>query len=343
LDEKTKTEIDEAPGLFIPFPGTIKQVPARPYRGSDPEWQEFMKIARNKELLKKVKEDLANTVKSVCDRSPGIVPRFGNTTRITRYWLDVDFPPIPPPEFERSGYVPSDGRVTHVLTYHSIEIAGDYIAWTTMPVDASTVTRIRQALWPSAVAQSVWTFSKSLFKGDTNSFAGQLGTQPKSGVSMNEMLEHIKQTYGFGKPDATGKGPHSHRSSANRTVDERGRTDSAEDLGKTSIGDAEVSGKSPSRSHHVDPTVSQTPNAHILNAVVIARNKLQQVWKKVPNYPPRGSILVSGLVELDSPKAYIVVDVMAAWDPKTRAFHKESMKLVLRRLQAKKQGPLGGP
>jgi hypothetical protein len=212
-----------------------------------------------------------------------------------------------------------------------------------MPVDASTVSQIRQALWPSALAQSFWTFSKSLFTRDANTVAGQLGMQPKSGVSVNEMLEHIKQTYGFGKPEQPGKGPQSHTSTANRAVDESKRSDSTQDLGKASTRDPEVSGKSAPKFPNTDSTAAPPPNMHILNAFVAAQNKLRQLWKKVPNYPPRGSILLAGLVELEAPKAYIVVDVLAAWDPKTRAFDKTSMRLVLRRLQPKKQGPLGGP
>src|SRR5436190_1005053 len=115
-----------------------------------------------------------------------------------------------------------------------------------MPVDASTVSRIRQALWPSALAQSIWTFSKSLF---------------------------------------------------------------TQDIGKQSSKDTELPGKLGPRFPGIDPTGAQQPNVNILNAFAAAQNKLRQLWKKVPNYPPRGSILLAGLIELESPKAYIVVDV----------------------------------
>jgi len=47
-------------------------------------------------------------------------------------------------------------------------------------------------------------------------------------------------------------------------------------------------------------------------------------------------------VELDSPKAWLVFDVKAAWDPKTRSYDARSMHLKLRRMQLKKQGPVGG-
>lgn len=44
-----------ATSLFIPFPGTTKQLPVTPYRGSDPEWQEFIKFSQDLTAGKKVR------------------------------------------------------------------------------------------------------------------------------------------------------------------------------------------------------------------------------------------------------------------------------------------------
>ena len=46
---------EEPPPLFIPFPGTTKQLKPVPYRGSDPEWQEFVKFSKDKKLAQKVR------------------------------------------------------------------------------------------------------------------------------------------------------------------------------------------------------------------------------------------------------------------------------------------------
>jgi hypothetical protein len=81
---------------------------------------------------------------------------------------------------------------------------------------------------------------------------------------------------------------------------------------------------------------------HFTKAMTAFKMKLQQTWKPARNYPPRGSILVTGFVEVDSPKAWLVFDVKAAWDPKTKKYDSRSMSLSLRRMQMKKQGPLGG-
>lgn len=44
----------EAP-LFIPFPGTTKQLPAIPYKGTDPEFQEFIRLSKDAKLLDKLR------------------------------------------------------------------------------------------------------------------------------------------------------------------------------------------------------------------------------------------------------------------------------------------------
>jgi hypothetical protein len=80
---------------------------------------------------------------------------------------------------------------------------------------------------------------------------------------------------------------------------------------------------------------------HLQKAYMAFKMKFAQTWRPAPNYPPRGSILVSGLIELDSPKAWLVVDVKAAWDPKTQQYDVRSMQIVVRRLQMKRQAPLG--
>ncbi len=56
LDEETKKELEEHnEPLFIPFPGTTKLVQPPPYRGSDPEWQEYLRFSKNPALGKRAR------------------------------------------------------------------------------------------------------------------------------------------------------------------------------------------------------------------------------------------------------------------------------------------------
>ena len=49
---------DEDTSIFIPFPGTTREIKPKPYRGSDPEWKEFIKFSRDKELIANVRSEL---------------------------------------------------------------------------------------------------------------------------------------------------------------------------------------------------------------------------------------------------------------------------------------------
>ena len=51
----TPDEEEDEGGVFIPFPLTTKQLDPKPYRGSDPEWQEFIKFSKDQGLAKRVR------------------------------------------------------------------------------------------------------------------------------------------------------------------------------------------------------------------------------------------------------------------------------------------------
>lgn len=63
LDDGEELDIPDPPAdeeeedkpLFIPFPGTTKQLKPVPYRGSDPEWQAFIKFSQDQDLAKRVR------------------------------------------------------------------------------------------------------------------------------------------------------------------------------------------------------------------------------------------------------------------------------------------------
>lgn len=62
--------------------------------------------------------DLAEFGRNLVSTHKGITARFGKNFKVRRQWIDIDFPPIAPPEFERSGYVTST-RVNVVIAHYS--------------------------------------------------------------------------------------------------------------------------------------------------------------------------------------------------------------------------------
>lgn len=53
---------DEHDDPFFPFPLTTKMVPQPPYAGSDPEWQQFVKVATDKALQENIRSRTSGTL-----------------------------------------------------------------------------------------------------------------------------------------------------------------------------------------------------------------------------------------------------------------------------------------
>lgn len=80
--------------------------------------------------------------------------------------------------------------------------------------------------------------------------------------------------------------------------------------------------------------------ARPIMAAKITYAEMSKKLRKTKDIHPRGSIKVSGFVELESDRAFLVFDVVAAWNPKTKEYDRNSMSLVLRRIQKKRQAPM---
>ncbi|QSZ36416.1 hypothetical protein DSL72_006293 [Monilinia vaccinii-corymbosi] len=322
----------EAP-LFIPFPGTTKQLPTIPYQGSDPEFQEFVRISNDPKVLEKIRGDLAELMRNFATRNPVIRRLVGKNTqpmRIRRAWLDIDFPLTPPPSFERSG----------------IEISDEAISWVTQPVDASTVYKIRSVLWPIALFHSSWSFVKVVAAEEFRNIAGMFGVQVQTSPAqqsleqlltrsqklvneMNEMNGQQKVSGGVQRPLTAKDGP------------------PQQPLGDKSkeIGDATASGKPNEKEDALLALMNSFKDlrSSLAKPIMAARIKYAETTRKLrpkQNLHPRGCIKVSGFVEIEAESAFLLIDVIAAWDPKTQDYHAESMSLVLRRLQKKRQRPV---
>ena len=69
------------------------------------------------------------------------------------------------------------------------------------------------------------------------------------------------------------------------------------------------------------------------------KKRYSQLWRPMRDFPPSGSVLVTGLVELEGSKAYVLIDVFAWWDPKEKKIDPRSTYLQVRQVRPKTLRP----
>jgi hypothetical protein len=224
----------------------------------------------------------------------------------------------------------------------SIEITDDYITWTTMPVDSHTVFKIRQALWPSAVTQSLWSFYKVLLLNGANKIAGILGIQTKQDVSVESLMAQLNQSRAaLEKTETLSKDGVSHPSRGGLREPEKANTNNAATRTPPLL--ETVTETSKSKTQSVDDKPRLVPlNSTFIQALIAFRTKFSQTWRPAESYPPRGSIYLAGLIEIETPTMLALIEVrQAAWDPQARTWDRRSIRPVLKKVTWKLQRPLG--
>lgn len=206
---------------------------------------------------------------------------------------------------------------------HRIEIASDFIAWSTFPVDSDIALKTQAIMWPAPLAKAMYALLKSLVVSDYNTIAEALGLQDSRPPQSLEQL--LGRHAGMFPID-----PNNH---AGRSLEPKARSASGKEVSKDGT-----------EAH--DPewldSMAQAWKTKLDNAAMAFSGTLSKHYKPVKKMPPRGSIIVSGLVEIDAPKAWLVIDVRAAYQPIERVFHPGSMIVKVRRIQPKKQSAQGG-
>ncbi|KAG9242486.1 hypothetical protein BJ878DRAFT_167532 [Calycina marina] len=325
LDEIEGEEEEGDAVMFIPFIGTTKEIPVKPYRGNDPEWQQFVTLSQNSKLINRIKDDLAQHVLRTSSQMPAITLRTGKKMKLRRFWLDIDFPQAPPPEFERSGI--------------EINLDEGAISWATVPVDSLVVFRTRQVLWPTHMFKAIWAMTKTILLDEPKWIGHKLGLY--SGPlppTMKQLLEQHQKTLIQWRQQIDGSSLPRGGTKQSPTTPfgpRKAVTLPGGDKPSDSEKDRDESEEAKGFSEKMKPV-----HEHFFRPFLSAKRKFAQMWKPARPYPPRGCIMVSGLVEVDAPLAWLVFDVKAHWDPKTKAYDENSLMLALRRYQPKKQSPI---
>lgn len=330
---------------FIPLTWSRK-LPRSYYRGSDPEWQDFIKVAKDKSRHKKVQDELVQIVYLGSVNHPGIARQLGKDLKVGKYWLDISFPDGPPQEYERSG----------------IEIGDGFIAWSQQRVSPEKQWRLMRALWPEATATSSWATLKVLGGIQWRRFKqsmGWEGVDPAAPEERFRALSEMMQSQQKEQQDSRSVGK-TQTDPNGRPGEVASRTDAAstsQPSRPTPSADSSQSGRYPwlpsvplpssflPSTDPDSPTNNTLPSASDSMTVPIAmhvfQSTLSKSWNPKKMEPPRGTFVVQGMVEVRGARGRMLFDVQSSYNP--RAGKYVQVNAAVRNFKRWSQPPKGGP
>jgi hypothetical protein len=196
------------------------------------------------------------------------------------------------------------------------------------------------ALWPTAVAQSSWAFGTAAFRKSFIDIAGVLGYEIKNSPTQVPVRPEVQIQKAEREKDPALPPPVKQQ-----TPDGSSSSSTASnEAGRDTTGDTKRNAQDAAGATDLVKDIAQDQVKtfkELWEAPRAAFNTaLRKYWQKPRPFPPRGCIMVSGFVELESHSAYIMLDVVAFWNPKTRKYDTPSMRVALRRVQQKLQRPV---
>ncbi|KAI9805420.1 MAG: hypothetical protein M1825_000671 [Sarcosagium campestre] len=287
-------EDQKADSIFIPL-GFSRERPSEPYDRSSPEWKAYETFISDPERSIAVRHELAGIVAEALLEEPMMRKKLGDPIALSTWWLEVDMPSTPPPQFERSG----------------IEITEEYIAWSTRPVSELNVSRLRQALWPESMSLAFLAGYHVLFWHHFNTLKSILGFSnardsfdPQQRKKILTKVQSRQSNLLEGQP-----GPDSASSS-----------DTSE-----ASSSANKEGPSPPSSKIVKVNAAAKyglPLVWLLVDIPERRSAyraflhtLMSTWRSPMINPPRGNVIISGLIKFRGPLGESIVDVSGAYNP----------------------------
>ena len=213
-------------------------------------------------------------------------------------------------------------------TIYSLEITDDYVAWTVRPVSPLNISRLQSTLWPEATFSSFWASSYAIWQLQVAKVKDFLNIKSDPGPTKPRFPPGYVNLPRLMQPkdkDTTQPNPQASHT--------------------TQIGASPAPSVSlPTNSERGGiwwplPAVPK-PGTEMSAVTMAFKKNLAKNWKSAEVPAPRGTFMVSGLVELQGSKAVCVMDVRAAYHPRESRWVVVSMGV--RRIQRRKQGPRGG-
>ena len=301
VDEDEDEEEEEAL-LFLPT-GFSRPQKKTFYKGTDPEWQEFRKIATDRPRIERIRGklksllrqsamtddqvgELVNSLRSALAKNPHWVRKLGKIdTSKGNTWLEFKFPDGPPLEYERPGI-----ELTENLEWRKA----------TRPVEFTHHNRLTRLLYPKEVADALYNDTTKKAKGVWKDFQVYMGWHQDSKTdTVQQLVQRIAAN-----PQSSASQP----------------TITTPDPTSASSTDSQQSIISPSSAPVDGPPkdmgfVLPDPKKMTLDLSQF-RADFRKAFKPYPPPPPRGVFHVMGLVEVHGDRARASFSIVAIYDPK---------------------------
>lgn len=316
---------EEAPlEAFIPFPFTEQLVQPPPYQRGSPEWQVFDKINRDPNLKTKMKKDLGDLTLEVLGANKLLLSRWGQPLR-SQGWLKLSFPGAPSPEWMQQGLLIRNGE----------------IAWAAkQPVDPYVIKMLGSVLWPAPLASAVWQYTKTVASQSYSRFFGidSSPTAPANpgGVIIvprpDERRSHVTLPVKRQIPSSTTTGT----STGEQGKDAPNQPGSENSTSRTSNTrkDADFTSENGGAGRSKILDLARGPADMLREISPTAWDQLvfqvRNIWARGRRQPPRGCVQMYGLMQVETSKAHVVLDVIGFYDPKVQKFDRPSLFIGLR-------------
>ncbi|KAJ5180375.1 hypothetical protein N7492_003585 [Penicillium capsulatum] len=140
-NQLAEEEQEEEDAFFVPLTWSWLQE-GEMYTASDPEWQEFVQISKDRQKLQGLRNELAKLVLKSAEHELSHI--LGGPLSLTGYWLVHQFPHRAPPEYMRYGLEFNDESIALVARTVHPEI-GDRLQAFMKPMHVAVA--IRDAYW----------------------------------------------------------------------------------------------------------------------------------------------------------------------------------------------------
>ncbi|KAJ4372220.1 hypothetical protein N0V83_003994 [Neocucurbitaria cava] len=330
-EEESDDEYDDAL-IFLPT-GFSRPRPRTYYKGSDPEWKEFRKLALDRPRVEKIRGiahaatggitstngcvgQLVGMIRDLVAKDPKNVLMLGKIDKSKgKVWIEFQFPDGPPLEYERPG----------------IELTED-LEWrkATRPVEDIHHIHLKRLLFPTEAATALYQDTKRKAELIWRGFKAYIGWEEKyEPETVQQLVQRIGASPSSTSPPAKPMKP---------AVPNPSPVTPATDTQQPSVSPSVAPADGPAKDVGF---VLPDPKKLTLDLSQF-RQDFRKSFGQLPMQVPRGSVIVRGLIEVYGERARLTLNVVAVYDPKSGRYTGVRAHLF-NHLIPHRQHPKGGP